>query len=133
MFPWVTSRASMLYLSARTHNHAAVCLHAARIAALREFWTDLLPWHGNTMVLHDHSTPCEPVPGENSNADYPSCAKLVYRASQFEADAQIGRLLDTLDAMELSKKTMVIFSGAQSWARLFRSADYLYVQIYFIS
>ena len=98
----------MLYLSARTHNHAAVCLHAARIAALREFWTDLLPWHGNTMVLHDHSTPCEPVPGENSNADYPSCAKLVYRASQFEADAQVRNDDHAVAVMEISSHDLVI-------------------------
>ena len=37
--------------------------------------------------------------------------ELVYRASQFEADAQIGRLLDTLDQEGLSNSTMVIFSG----------------------
>ena len=43
VFPWVASRANMLYLAARTHNCAAVCLHAAHIAALREFWTDWLP------------------------------------------------------------------------------------------
>ena len=35
--------------------------------------------------------------GENTDATYSTCAKLVYRASQFEADAQIGRLLDALD------------------------------------
>jgi hypothetical protein len=37
------SRANMLYLAARTHNRAAVCLHAAHNAALREFWPDWLP------------------------------------------------------------------------------------------
>ena len=42
-FPWVTSRATMLYLAARTHSRAAVCLHAAHIAALRELWTEWLP------------------------------------------------------------------------------------------
>ena len=31
--------------------------------------------------------------GENANAVYGTCGKLVYRASQFEADAQVGRLL----------------------------------------
>ena len=30
-------------LAASTHKRAAVCLHAAHIAALREFWTDWLP------------------------------------------------------------------------------------------
>ena len=44
VFPWVSNRASMLYLAARTHSRAAVCLPAANIAALREFWTDWLPW-----------------------------------------------------------------------------------------
>ena len=39
-FPWVAIRASMLYLAARTRNRAAVCLHAAHIVALQEFWTD---------------------------------------------------------------------------------------------
>ena len=44
VFPWVASRASMLYLAARTHSRATVCLHAARacIVATREFWTDWL-------------------------------------------------------------------------------------------
>ena len=56
MFPWVASRANMLYLAARTHNRAALYLHAARIAALREFWTDWLPWHGNA-VLTTHPRP----------------------------------------------------------------------------
>ena len=40
VFPWVASRANMLYLAARTHSRAAVCLPAAHIAALREFWAD---------------------------------------------------------------------------------------------
>ena len=40
IYPWVASRASMLYLAARTHKRAAACLRAAHIAALREFWTD---------------------------------------------------------------------------------------------
>ena len=39
----VASRTIMLYLAARTHDHAVVCLHEAHIAALREFWTDWLP------------------------------------------------------------------------------------------
>ena len=43
-----------------------------------------------------------------------TCSKLVYRASQFEADAQIGRLLDTLDKRGLSDNTMVIFSGVNT-------------------
>ena len=43
VFPWVASLANMLYLAARTRNRATVCLHAARIAALREFWSDCLP------------------------------------------------------------------------------------------
>ena len=42
-FPCVASRASMLYLAGRTHSCAIVCLHAAHIAALREFWADWLP------------------------------------------------------------------------------------------
>ena len=33
----------MLYLAACTHIRAIVCLHAAHIAALWEFWTDWLP------------------------------------------------------------------------------------------
>eukprot|EP01049_Picozoa_sp_SAG25_P010688 SAG25_NODE_1196_length_3645_cov_2.730476_5_plen_238_part_00 len=49
--------------------------------------------------------------GENKDGDYATCGKLVYRASQFEADKQIGRLLDTLDGKQLSNSTMVIFSG----------------------
>ena len=49
--------------------------------------------------------------GENKDASYSTCGKLVYRASQFEADAQIGRLLDNLDNQGLSNSTMVIFSG----------------------
>ena len=43
VFPWVASRADILYLAARTRNCAAECLHAAHIAALRESWTDWLP------------------------------------------------------------------------------------------
>ena len=53
--------------------------------------------------------------GENQDASYSTCGKLVYRASQFEADAQIGRLLDNLDDQGLSKSTMVIFSGDVSF------------------
>ena len=49
--------------------------------------------------------------GENTAATYSTCGKLVYRASQFEADAQVGRLLDSLDDLGLSNTTMVIFSG----------------------
>ena len=44
----------MLYLAARTRNRAAVCLHADHIAALREFWTVWLPWHGNTVLTAPH-------------------------------------------------------------------------------
>ena len=33
----------MLYLAVCTYNRSAVCLHATRIAALWEFWTDWLP------------------------------------------------------------------------------------------
>ena len=35
---------NMLHLAARTHNRAAVCLHAAQMTALRKFWTD---WPGH--------------------------------------------------------------------------------------
>lgn len=42
---------------------------------------------------------------------FDTCAQLVYRASQFEADAQIGRLLDHLDSTGVSNSTLVIFSG----------------------
>ena len=49
-FRWVASRVNMLYLAARTHNRAAVCLHAAHIAALWAFWTDWLPWHRNSVL-----------------------------------------------------------------------------------
>ena len=50
VFLWVTNRANMLYLAARTHNRAAVlvCVHAAHIAALPAFWIDWLP--GNTVL-----------------------------------------------------------------------------------
>ena len=42
---------------------------------------------------------------------YPTCASLVYRASQFEADAQIGRLLSNIRANQsLDNNTLVIFS-----------------------
>jgi hypothetical protein len=55
--------------------------------------------------------------GENKDASYSTCGKLVYRASQFEADAQLGRLLDNLDRKGLSNSTMVIFSGDVSVAQ----------------
>ena len=55
----VASRATLLYLATCTRNRAtrvhaysyraAVCLHAAHIAALRGFWTDWLT-HGNTVL-----------------------------------------------------------------------------------
>ena len=54
-FPWVASRANMLYLAAHTHNRAAVCLHTARITALRAFWTDWQPTE--THLYHKSSTP----------------------------------------------------------------------------
>ena len=46
-------RANMLYLAARTHNCAATVLISTRgsyIEALREFWTDWLVTHGNTVL-----------------------------------------------------------------------------------
>ena len=43
-----------------------------------------------------------------ARSGYSTCGKLVYRASQFEADAQIGRLLDYLDGQRLSNDTLVI-------------------------
>ena len=43
-----------------------------------------------------------------ARSGYSTCGKLVYRASQFEADAQIGRLLDYLDGQRLSNETLVI-------------------------
>ena len=45
---WVARRANMLYLAARTRNRAVVRPNAAHIAALRKFWADWPPWHGNT-------------------------------------------------------------------------------------
>eukprot|EP00037_Helgoeca_nana_P017603 m.166777 g.166777 ORF g.166777 m.166777 type:complete len:539 (+) comp24061_c1_seq1:76-1692(+) len=43
---------------------------------------------------------------------YVTCSSLVYRASQYEADTQIGRLLDYLRAdKELDSQTLLIFSG----------------------
>lgn len=42
---------------------------------------------------------------------FTTCSQLVYRASQYEADAQIGRLLDHLDATDLGRTTLVAFSG----------------------
>ena len=39
----VGSQSDQQYLAARTKKYAAVCLHAARIGALWEFWTDWLP------------------------------------------------------------------------------------------
>ena len=53
LFPWVASRASMLYLAARTHKCAAVRLHAAHIEALREFWPNWPP----TTTLPDEMPP----------------------------------------------------------------------------
>ena len=46
-----------------------------------------------------------------NGGDYTTCASLVYRASQFELDYQIGRFLDALRADKaLDANTMVIFS-----------------------
>ena len=47
----LASRASVLYLAARTRSRAAVRLHAAHIAALRGFWTEWLV----TVVTHGNS------------------------------------------------------------------------------
>ena len=55
-----------------------------------------------------------------ARSGYSTCGKLVYRASQFEADAQIGRLLDYLDGQRLSNDTLVICEYpllARSFAR----------------
>ena len=43
VFFWAASRANLLYLAARTHTRAAVCLYAAHTPALREVWPDWLP------------------------------------------------------------------------------------------
>ena len=58
LFPWVASRASMLFFSGAYSYRAVVCLHAAHIEALLEFWTDWLPTE--TPFLHDHKTCWEP-------------------------------------------------------------------------
>ena len=60
LFPRVASRANMLYLAASTHTRSAVCLYAAHIAALREFWTNWLP-----------TSPGEDVEGGNASTSMP--------------------------------------------------------------
>ena len=50
---WARRFNTQLYLAACTHDRAAVryvYTRGARIAALREFWTDWPPWHGNTVL-----------------------------------------------------------------------------------
>ena len=45
-FPWVASRATMLYLATRTHSTVLQYVYTRLtllIAALRKFWTDWLP------------------------------------------------------------------------------------------
>ena len=43
--------------------------------------------------------------------EYPTCASLVYRASQFEADAQIGRFMQFIRAnTTLDRRTLVVLS-----------------------
>ena len=54
VFPWVASRVNRLYLAVYTRNRAAVSLHAAHTAGVREFWPDWLPTE--TPFLHDPKT-----------------------------------------------------------------------------
>lgn len=56
--------------------------------------------------------PTSDCPGPNPGKKKQRCAIQIYRASQHEADAQIGRLLDWIDAAphQLGKNTLVVFS-----------------------
>ena len=65
--------------------------------------------NGGTLPKKGAASLCNDMPG--FIPDYPTCPSLVYRASQFEADAQIGRLLAFLRAdPELDSNTLVVFS-----------------------
>ena len=56
--------------------------------------------------------PTSSCPGPNPGGNSQRCAMQVYRASQHEADRQIGRLLDWIDAAPsgLANNTLVVFS-----------------------
>lgn len=63
------------------------------------------------MVGTVDADPLSLCPAKPERQDFGTCPKLVYRASQFEADRQIGRLLDGLVSRGLHTRTLVIFSG----------------------
>ena len=56
--------------------------------------------------------PTSSCPGPNPAGNSRRCAMQIYRASQHEADRQIGRLLDWIDAAPsgLANNTLVVFS-----------------------
>eukprot|EP00730_Choanoeca_flexa_P005324 TRINITY_DN11927_c0_g1_i15.p3 TRINITY_DN11927_c0_g1~~TRINITY_DN11927_c0_g1_i15.p3 ORF type:complete len:134 (+),score=17.48 TRINITY_DN11927_c0_g1_i15:832-1233(+) len=60
--------------------------------------------------VRDPVTLCTGPDESPHKGGYGYCPIQVYRASQFEADAQIGRLLAYLDEQGLSNDTIVVFS-----------------------
>lgn len=103
--------AAPFYLNVWLHNsHAALRPTLQQLQALADHWN-----------ATDPVTLC---PGPNPKphlGGYPECPILDFRATQFEADAQLGRLIDTLDAMRdprdptgatsVGDNTVFVFSG----------------------
>ena len=54
--------------------------------------------------------PLSLCPGPNPGHQQTQCAMQIYRASQYEADLQIGRLLDWLDDQNLRESTLFVFA-----------------------
>jgi len=54
--------------------------------------------------------PLSLCPGPNPGHQQTQCAMQIYRASQYEADRQIGRLLDWLDDQNLRNSTLFVFA-----------------------
>eukprot|EP00051_Salpingoeca_urceolata_P007692 m.99731 g.99731 ORF g.99731 m.99731 type:complete len:434 (-) comp15353_c0_seq1:8-1309(-) len=118
--PWFPSNSSRLIVD------DAIAHMTSAVAQAKPFYLNLwfhishaplLPTAAQLQALGNHHGVKDPVTlcaGPNPHPHiigYTTCSQLVYRASQFEADAQIGRLLDHLDATNLSSNTLVIFSG----------------------
>ena len=105
MFPWVVSRANLLYFVARILiNRAAVCLHAAHIAALRAFWTDWYPGTETRSSITQHLEIRFDSEDENDDdSQHGHEEDNGYDAVRSRADSEFGARLPPKSAKSQSK------------------------------
>jgi len=98
--------------------NSSECIVDAAIAFLKEHRDK--PFYANVWTFHPHA-PLDPSPEQMAPYDRFNDKRLkgefttpfaVFYGVVTELDRQIGRLLDTLDELELSENTLVLFSSA---------------------